>query len=86
MGSRNGRNQRCENSSCYDNQSTVKLLAFQRGQKCKEKGKQEAEWEPLIGAGRLLVAAMRTFHGPLQETELAGDNCSWLLNKMYVLL
>lgn len=42
-------------------QSIMKLLAFQRGQKCKEKGKQEAEWELLTGAARLLAAPWRAF-------------------------
>lgn len=32
----------------------------------------------------LPVAAIRTFQAPLQEIQLAGDRCSWLLIKIYV--
>lgn len=34
----------------------------------------------------LLVTAIRTFQVPLQEIQLAGDSCSWLLIKIYVSL
>ena len=59
---------------------------FSEGPKVQRERRAGGRVEATRRCWGLLVAAFRTFQVPLQEIQLAGDSCSWLLIKIYMLL
>lgn len=66
--SRNGRNQKClcKKSNYHDDCEASYFSEY------KERGKQWAWWEPILGVGRLLGAPMKTF-----PCFTSGDPAGW---------